>query len=201
MKKIILILIIFTSGFAAEAQGIFSIGPKVGYNSHNLTDNIDSIQSSIKNSFQVGAFVRLGKRFYIQPEANYQIDESTLSKDVGSSVMNQDVTIKTLKVPVIFGYKIIHKGPFNLRLLAGPAVTFALNKQLDPANMGELWPIKTTDDLKNSVWSVQMGGGIDVFFMTLDVRYEMGVDNIYNGSSDLQMKNNIFNVSLGVKFL
>jgi len=201
MKKIILILIIISAGIAAEAQGIFSIGPKVGYNSYNLTDNIDSIQSSIKNSFQVGAFVRLGRKFYIQPEANYQIDESTLSQQVGSTVMNQDVTIKSLKVPVIFGYKLINKGPFNLRLLAGPAVTFALNKQLDPENMGELWPIKSVDDLKNSTWSIQMGGGIDVFFMTLDVRYEVGVDNIYNGSSSLEMKNNIFNVSLGVKFL
>lgn len=201
MKKIILVLIISALGLTAEAQGVFSIGPKVGYNSFNLTDNIDSVQASIKNSFQVGAFLRLGKRFYIQPEANYQIDESTLSKNVGSSVMNQDVTIKSLKVPVIFGYKVINKGPFNLRLLAGPVVTFALNKQLDPENMGELWPIKSADDLKNSMWSVQMGGGIDVFFVTLDVRYEMGIDNIYNGSSNLEMKNNIFNVSLGIKFL
>ena len=67
--------------------------------------------------------------------------------------------------------------------------------------MGDLWPINSADDLKNSTWSVQMGGGIDVFFVTLDVRYEMGVDNIYNGSSDVEMKNNIFNVSLGIKFL
>jgi len=201
MKKIILVLIICALGTVAEAQGFFSIGPKVGYNSYSLTDNIDSIQSSIKNSFQVGAFVRLGKKFYIQPEANYQIDESTLSQTIGSTVMNQDITVKSLKVPVIFGYKLINKGAFNLRLLAGPAVTFALDKQLDPENMGELWPIKSTDDLKNSTWSVQMGGGIDVFFMTLDIRYEMGVDNIYNGSSNVEMKNNVFNVSLGVKFL
>ena len=62
MKKIILILIIISAGIAAEAQGIFSIGPKVGYNSYNLTDNIDAIQSSIKNSFQVGAFLRLGRK-------------------------------------------------------------------------------------------------------------------------------------------
>lgn len=201
MKKVVLILMFIIPGILVHAQGVFSLGPKVGYNSYRLTDNVDSIQSSIKNSFQVGAFIRIGKKFYFQPEANYQVSESTLSKNVGSSVMNQDVTIKSLKVPVIFGYKLINKGAFNLRLLAGPAVTFALDKQLDPENMGELWPIKSADDLKNSTWSVQMGGGIDVFFMTLDIRYEMGVDNIYNGSSNVEMKNNIFNVSLGVKFL
>jgi hypothetical protein len=46
-----------------------------------------------------------------------------------------------------------------------------------------------------------MGAGMDIFFMTLDVRYEMGVENIYNGGSEFDMKNNLFNVSLGIKFL
>ncbi len=67
--------------------------------------------------------------------------------------------------------------------------------------MNEFWPIHSVDDIKNSVWSVQMGAGLDVFFVTLDVRYEMGLENIYNGSSDLNMKNNMFNVSLGIKLL
>jgi len=67
--------------------------------------------------------------------------------------------------------------------------------------MGGLWPLQSKDDLKNSVWSAQMGAGMDVLFMTLDVRYELGIDNLYNGSNDLSLKNNMFNVSLGIKFL
>jgi len=85
--------------------------------------------------------------------------------------------------------------------MAGPAITFVLDKQLNPEQMNEFWPVHSVDDIKNSVWSVQMGAGLDVFFVTLDVRYEMGLENIYNGSSDLNMKNNMFNVSLGFKFL
>jgi len=67
--------------------------------------------------------------------------------------------------------------------------------------MNELWPIQSVDDLKNSIWSVQMGAGLDVLFMTLDVRYELGVENMYNGSSSFDLKNNTFNVSLGIKLL
>jgi hypothetical protein len=67
--------------------------------------------------------------------------------------------------------------------------------------MNDYWPIQSVDDIKNSAWSVQMGAGLDVFFVTLDVRYEMGINNIYNGDSDLNMKNNMFNVSLGFKLL
>jgi len=201
MKKFLFIILIIAFGSVANAQGVFCLGPKVGYNSNKLTDNVDSIQSSIKSSFQFGAFVRFGSKVYIQPEANYQVSESTLSKSIGTVVQSQDITIKSLKIPALIGVKLISNGAFNLRLLAGPAVTFIIDKQLNPSKMNELWPIQSVDDIKNSAWSVQMGAGVDVLFMTLDVRYEMGIDNIYKGSSDMQLKNNIFNVSLGFKLL
>jgi hypothetical protein len=201
MKNFLLIIVIIAFGSAANAQSVFSLGPKVGYNSYKLTDNMDSVQASIKNSFQIGAFIRVGSKVYFQPEANYQVSESTLNKSIGTAVQSQDVTLKSLKVPALVGVKLINKGAFNLRLMAGPAVTFILDKQLSPSQMDELWPIKSVDDLKNSAWSVQMGAGLDVFFVTLDVRYEMEIDNFYTGSSDLQMKNNMFNVSLGIKLL
>jgi hypothetical protein len=201
MKKILLSIFIITFGIAVNAQGIFSLGPKVGYNTYKLSTDLDSIQASIKKSFQIGAFVRIGKKFYIQPEANYQVSESTLSQSIGAVVQSQDVTLKSIKVPALVGFKIINKKAFNFRILAGPAVTFVLDKKLDPEQMNEFWPIQSVDDLKNSVWSVQMGAGLDVFFVTLDLRYELGLENIYNGSSDLNSQKNMFNVSLGFKFL
>jgi hypothetical protein len=202
MKKVLFFTLFVTSSFLAGAQGIgFSIGPKIGYNSNTLTDNLDSVRTSIKNSLQIGAFMRIGSKFYFQPEANYQVVSGTLNKSNGSSIQSQDYTLKSVKIPAILGYKLINKGIFNLRLLAGPAFTFILDKNLDPADMGGLWPLQSKDDLKNSVWSAQMGAGMDVLFMTLDVRYELGIENLYNGSNDLSLKNNMFNVSLGIKFL
>lgn len=201
MKKVIIVILMIVSGSCLKAQSFFSIGPKVGYNSYKLSTNKDSVQASIKNSFQIGAFVRIGSRFYIQPEANYMVNESTLSQKSGRSITSQNVTIRTLKVPAILGFKLINRKAFNFRVLAGPAVTFVLDKQLNPEHMGEFWPIHSVNDLKDNIWSVQMGAGMDIFFMTLDVRYEMGIENIYNGRSDLEMKHNLFNVSLGMKFL
>jgi hypothetical protein len=201
MKKILIVLLVIVSGLVVNAQGVFSLGPKIGYNSNKLSDNFDSINAGIKNSFQIGAFVRIGSKVYFQPEVNYQIMRGNLNKSSGSSFQNQDLTIKSIKVPALIGIKLVNKSVVNLRVMAGPTVTFLFNKKLDPSNMGELWPIQSVDDLKNSIWSVQLGAGLDVLFMTLDVRYEFGVDNMYNGSSDLKMRNNIFNVSLGVKLL
>ena len=199
MKNFLLIILLIAFATAVDAQGAFNIGPKVGYNSYKLSNNLDSVQASIKNSFQVGAFIRIGKKVYFQPEANYQVSRSTLSKSLRNRVQSQDVTVTSIKVPVLLGAKIINAKAFNLRFMVGPAVTFILDKKLNPSTMGELWPIHSVDDIKNSIWSVQMGAGMDILFLTLDVRYEMGIDNAYNGSSNLLMKNNLFNVSVGIK--
>lgn len=201
MKNIFFIILIIAFGSAIKAQSVFSIGPKVGYNSYKLTDNMDSVQASIKNSFQIGAFIRVGSKVYFQPEANFQIDKSTLNKKAGLLVLSQDVTLKSIKVPALIGVKLINTSGFNFRVMAGPAFTYIYDKKLSPSTMNELWPIHSVDDLNNSIWSVQMGAGMDILFMTLDVRYEIGIDNTYNGSSDLKMKNNMFNVSLGIKLL
>jgi hypothetical protein len=201
LKKVFIIIIVLTFGIVVKAQGIFSIGPKIGYNSNELTDNLDSVQSSIKNSFQIGVFIRVGSRVYFQPEANFQVVNSNLNKGIGASFKSQDIIVQSLKIPALLGVKLINKRSFNVRILAGPAYSFILNKKLDPQNMNELWPIQSVDDIKNSLWSVQMGAGFDVLFMTLDVRYELGIDNIYNGNSNFELKNNMFNVSLGIKLL
>lgn len=201
MKHTFLIVSMLVCGIVAKAQGAFSIGPKVGYDTHTLTTNQDSIQADAKNSFQVGAFVRVGKKFYFQPEANYQVSKSTLNKSLSSTIQSQDVTLKSIKIPALLGFKLINKGRFNVRIMAGPAISFILDKKLNPSQMNELWPINSTDDIKNSVWSAQMGAGIDALFLTLDVRYEVGIDDLYSGSKNLDLKNNMFNVSLGIKLL
>jgi len=201
IRKVIIAILAITFGVVVKAQDVFSLGPKIGYNSNTLTDNLDSVRSSMNNSFQIGAFIRIGSRVYIQPEANYQVVTSNLNKGTGSSFQSQDITVQSLKIPALIGFKLINKGPFNLRFMAGPAYTFVINKKLDPQNMDELWPIQSVDDIKNSNWSIQMGAGFDVLFMTLDVRYEKAIDNIYNGNSNFEMKNSMFNVSLGIKLL
>lgn len=201
MKRLIITILILVSVTVLRGQGIFCLGPKVGYNSNALTNNFDSISSSINNSLQVGAFIRLGSKVYIQPEANYQLMSGTFKQISGNTIRQQEFTVSTIKIPVLIGAKLVNLDRFNLRIFAGPSISFAINKELNPAEMGELWPVQSVDDFENSGWAVQMGGGFDVFFLTIDVRYELGVDNIYKGTTDNSMKNNVFNVCLGLKFL
>jgi hypothetical protein len=202
MKKLLLMLLIAIFGLQGKSQEWFCLGPKVGYNSNTLSGNFNINSSEVKNSLQVGAFLRLGSKFFIQPEANYQVLSGTLNSGNGlSSVLGQDYSIQSVKIPALLGFKLLNKSALNFRLMAGPAVTYLLNKKIDQVTENELWPLKSVNDLKNSIWSVQTGVGLDVFFITLDVRYEFGVENMYSGNSNFKMRNNIFNFSLGIKLL
>lgn len=201
MKKLLIGLLVLAAISTASGQDSFSIGPKIGYNSNTLTNNLDSIKAVMNNSFQIGAFMRIGSRFYIQPEVNYQVTKGTISRNSGASVLTQDYRLQTIKIPALIGVKLLKGGVANFRIMAGPALTYVIDKQLDPSIVNDLWPVKSVDDIKNSTWSVQAGAGIDVLFMTLDVRYELGLDNMYDGSSSFKLKTNVFNVSLGVKLL
>jgi hypothetical protein len=61
------------------------------------------------------------------------------------------------------------------------------------------------DDFSNVNWGLQFGAGVDFLFLTADVRYELGLNNIYKtpegATVDPTIKNNVFFISLGWKIL
>ena len=195
MKKILILLIVLFA--ALENFGQFSIGPKIGYTTSKLSTDRDSIHESIKNNFQIGAFLRFGKKFYIQPEVVFATSGGTL-KHEGTSV-KETIKLNNLYVPFLFGYKLINAKVLNLRVLAGPAANLILNKTIDFNQSGQ--PPVQEADLKNIAWGMDVGAGVDILFLTLDLRYEFGLNNIYNGTGSESIKSNVFIVSLGFKLL
>jgi len=199
MRKFIITLSLLAIAYFAQAQiPGFSIGPKIGYNTNHLTTDLDSITAGSGGSFQVGAFMRIGKKIYIQPEVNYVVKGGEL---VIGGLGKQKINLSSITIPVLVGFRPVNAGMFNVRFMAGPTFTYVSNKTLKPLEIIQAWPIHSTDDLKDSFWSFQMGGGVDLFFLTIDLRYELGVDNIYTGESDFKLRNNLFNVSVGFKLL
>jgi len=201
MKKIIITIIVLgLNGIVVAQMPKFSIGPKIGFNTTKLSTDADAITSKVKSNFQFGAFVRIGDKIYIQPEVNYVIKGGVIKGDtLPGYPISQEVTLKTLTVPLLIGVKIINLKAASIHLVGGPVATFALNKKLSIANPGGSWPVSSTSDFKTASWSLQAGAGVDVLMFTFDIRYEAGLSNMYNGAQDISFKNNLFNVSLGIK--
>jgi hypothetical protein len=87
--------------------------------------------------------------------------------------------------------------------MAGPMVSFVVNKSIanTEGNGGITGPI-TNANINNANWYLQAGGGVDVWMLTLDVRYQVGLNKIIKevGTYNYNSSSNGWVVSLGIKF-
>jgi len=202
MKKTLLLLI--TLLFVTEFLfGQFTLGVRAGYNANKLTTDLSSIKSQFSNGFHVGVFSRVGKRVYFAPELIYTFSGGKFSNEGApqDSTWNQKVTVGTLDIPLLLGFKIINSMLLKWRVELGPVASFVVNKKITNAN-DFIGPIKNAD-INTANWLIMVGTGIDILFFTLDIRYQYAfnslIQNIPNYSFNTH--NNFVIVSLGFKFI
>ena len=208
MNKSILVLVFvfLTSGVFAQ----LTFGPKLGYSSAKLSLDRSDITSELKNNFQFGVFVRIGTKIYVQPELNY-VTLGSIYKTPEGSVMpafEQEVKLKTIQVPILVGAKLINLKLFNFRVFGGPTASFVTKTKINNKLASAVEPIKDAD-LEDIIWSVQVGAGIDIAKITLDIRYNFGINKVIENINipgiadpvEFSSKTSGFNVTLGFKFL
>lgn len=199
MKKGILSLALILSVSFVMAQ--LSFGPKIGYTASKLSTNGEDVNEDFKNTLHFGAFARLGTKTYLQPELLYMTKGTKLGYSLQDGV-KQDVKLNTIDIPVLVGFKLIDLKLANIRAMGGPVGSFVINKDVD--NVADLDDELKGNDIKDANWGFQAGVGADVLSFTLDIRYEFGLSNMFDGeASDSfnmdDIKNNTFLVTLGWK--
>ncbi|MCK9616428.1 MAG: PorT family protein [Lentimicrobiaceae bacterium] len=192
MKKYFLLTIVLLAATWGFSQNPLSFGIKAGFTSSKLNSDVDETKDAVLG-YQFGVFGRLSaKKMYIQPEIYFTKKGGELKADGGDT--HYSITMNTVDIPLLIGYKLADAKLANLRVMAGPVASFVYDKNID-TKTGVKFP---KNDLEDASWAIQAGAGIDVLMFTLDVRYEWGVKDIYK-PSDQDFKNNIFLVSLGWK--
>ncbi|WP_372645839.1 porin family protein [Ancylomarina sp.] len=195
MKKLLLVAVIclFSSALFAQLASPISLGIHGGLVSTKLDANMSgsSIKESSKNGMMLGAFARINiNKWYIQPELNYVKRKSSIDlMMLGSSSIKMDVETKSIDIPVLLGYKIVKLPLFKLRAFAGPVASFNIDDKIK-TTLGDV----EDGDFKSAVWNAKFGAGIDVWKLTLDVDYEVGLSDV---AEDL--KGNMVNVTLGFR--
>jgi len=188
MKKFILTITFVTALLSTYAQlpFTFDIGLKAGINSSQINTSNATINnisytdftSPGKSGFDFGAFGRIGgKRLYLQPELLYCQQNGQSS----NALVTQDLKIKTLKVPVLLGFKLINLKVASLRAFTGPAMSYVLTTSNVDMNLPNFDP----KNFRNNIWNWQLGAGVDILKLTFDVRYEWGLSN----TSDQNLNN------------
>lgn len=217
MKKILFVAVLLLSVSFANAQ--LNFGLKAGYNSSltfaNMSSvsnggyDLNSVQSEIWNNFHAGAFARIGNKLYFQPELLYSVQKRNYQVSF-QDVANNDVTlnkfanISTVDVPLLVGLKVLDLKVANVRAFAGPKLRFNSGSTFEFQNItgGNFDTSKIVPEMKEAQVGLEIGAGIDVLMLALDVRYNL-IGDLYTakvGDISLQnMPSNTFVISLGWK--
>jgi len=200
MKKIVFVfsIVLFITEFS---YGQFALGFRVGYSGNNLTTNIDSVKSRFNSGFHVGIFTRIGRRLYFAPELLYTMSGGIFNDkgNVSTSGWNQKITVGSMDIPLLVGFKIIHSKVITWRVELGPEASFVINKKIKDEET-ITGPI-TKSDINTANWFIMAGTGIDVLFLSLDVRYQYGLNQMIRdaGNYSFNTNNSLIAVSLGIK--
>lgn len=189
MKKIFLTTVIcLTSAYIASAQIIPKVqfGIKGGVNLTSLSKT-GTFNSSNQAGYLGGLWARFGALgFNFQPEA-YVTSKNVTVDGVAAKFTSVDV-------PLLFGGKVGALG-VGARFYTGPVVSFAINKDQDYGSaVGSI----TRLDYKNQNYAWQLGAGVDLSSLSVDLRYEAGLSKQSYGANN-STKINLFNLSLAYK--
>jgi hypothetical protein len=183
--------------------------PYLAYNGQEVRDNIQESLDS-RTGFVGGVYARFGKHLFIQPEVLVSTKGGTfdiIRNDNDTPVRQQvDVRFSNIDVPILIGLK---GGPF--RLNAGPMASFRIgdNQKLRDA-FRQYTSGSLNDALSQAVYGYQLGAGLDILGISIDVRREGTFTDLATfkvntpsagSSSTVRQKLNSWQVTVGIKLI
>lgn len=200
MKKYFLFSLALLAVTLLNAQGI-SYGLKAGLNLSNYSTSIDGFDDVVKTrtSFHVGAVVEFGlsDQFAVQSELLYSSVGAKIdySEGVKDSTGDMFYVMDYLSIPVMVKYYPTK----NISLELGPQLGILLSAKMKMDGESE--------DFKDESESIDFGAGIGGEYkldngLFFNARYVLGLTNVIKEvSGDDYVKNNVFQFSVGYKFM
>ncbi len=175
MMKRIILLSIFVSVFTLGTFAQLSFGVKGGYATSpdfiehwDLENNPTVVKCGAGHGYNLGGFLRFGDRAFGQVEALFAQQFSNYTIDN----IKYDFKIQSINMPLLAGYKIIDTRNFNWRIMAGPTFHFSAGSKSDIPDI--ITPSNTVEtDLRDYQIGLDCGIGLDIWALTVDVRYKL----------------------------
>lgn len=197
MKRFFLIALLAI--FPVTTFANFDIGAKIGYTATKFSTDASQISSDFSSGFQIGAFARFGGKLFLQPELMYSIDGGKLGINLNNQSPTYDVNQKAIDLGALLGLKIIDGGLLGVNLQAGAFASILTDKGIsDALNEAQKADFETLN------YGIKFGAGAELGNFTLDLRYIMGLNDVYKsgeGFQNFDMKKSKIEVTLGLKLL
>lgn len=170
MKKLLFLLLLAATAIPAQAQ-LFQLGVRGGVSSYNVNyqdfTNINNIklESSSDLGMHLGFYGRIQVLgFYVQPEFLYTRTGSQITITTLGNTTTSDLSFQRLDVPVLVGKRFFGV----LRANTGPVFSSLLRADLTEGNIkGNI-----SDAYRNNTVGFQVGVGVDIWKLVLDLKYE-----------------------------
>lgn len=207
MKKIFFVLLTLAS-INVFAQGkfdpnsdheiFFRFGAKAGVNINKIDGQ--SYKSGFNYNYLLGGFMQFNfsKRFGFQPEVNFvqstsefSNDASNVYDDLFSNGSQKKAKLDYLKIPLLLN---INVGPSKrVKLQLGPQVGGLLKQSIDSLK-------DNRDIFKKGDWSAVGGLWIQLPFVNVGARYELGLTNLNDIDNSEKWKSQAFTIFAGFTF-
>jgi Outer membrane protein beta-barrel domain len=208
MQRLLLLFLIFISinCFSqgrkfdpnSDHENFFRIGAKAGVNINKI--NGASYKSGFNYNYLLGVFMQFNfsKTFGLQPEFNFVQSSSEFSND--PTIVYDDLfldgslkkaKLDYLKVPLLLNINI---GPSKrVKLQLGPQYGNVLSQIVDS--------LKSNGDIfKKADWSAVGGLWLQIPFINLGARYEIGLSNLNDIDNQQKWKSHAFTIFAGFTF-
>ncbi len=180
MKRIVIVLLMLSAVHVSQAQ--FSFGLRGGMNFSRLpekTYQLDAVDTQIKTlsdsytGFHIGAMAQISLMgVFIMPELLFvSTGHDMVLERPGREDEYFQQKFSQLDIPVMVGAKI---GP--LRAGLGPVATILLNSS---SNLPE--DADYEERFNSATYGFQVGAGINVGNIALDLKYQFGLSNLGDG--------------------
>jgi len=207
MKTFLITLLMFCSiyGFSqkrydpnADRENFFRIGAKAGVNVNKITGQ--SYKEGFNYNYLLGGFMQFNfsKTFGLQPEINF-VQSSSEFTDNASDVYDdlfrdgsqRKARLNYLKVPLLLN---INVGPSKrVKLQVGPQIGGLLNQSVDSLK-------DNRDIFKKGDWAAVGGLWIQLPFINIGGRYEVGLSNLNDIDNSEKWKSQAFTIFAGITF-
>ncbi|MDR1593635.1 MAG: PorT family protein [Prevotellaceae bacterium] len=174
MKRILLILIAVSLVGSIHAQLRFGVKAGVNFSKFNSKEQIlqtegAAWQAGLAAQFKI-PLIGLG----IQPELLYSVNKG---KDNSIGFFTVPINLRWQPLPIPFIKPIILVGPYF-----GYAVNF---KGFDTFK----------NDIKRFDWGIGLGGGVEIWKLQIEGRYNWGLQNMGERVKNFDLKSNVFTLS------
>lgn len=196
MKKTILTLsicLLFTGLASAQILPSFQFGAKAGAN-FSTFPQYGHYDNSSAAGYVGGFWARIGALgFNFQPELYLTSKDVNISYTEGSTVYVNEAKFTSVDMPLLLGTKVGALG-LGARFYGGPVISFAINKN---QSFGQGVSDAARLDYKDQNYALQVGAGLDIKKLSIDLRYEEGLNKVpYGPTETSHTRINLFNLTL-----